>query len=228
MSNSSGFQVQDSGSWGIYILIMKTGQLKKLHPDVENTTFFTFHYTKFVTVLVVFIKTSPIALWHHVIDTGIVLKTGLRRLVKMIRNCCKKCMTSTQAMENQRLLKFGLCLILKKQKLCVEKFSKALSLKKSKLFSHWNGDILMETARTPQTPLRHLRVLGAQGTQEMRIILKSNLKINFRSRWNVCLVWIWANKSKSCVAVKMKHSRCKWNVNRIEYGSIKYVVYCSR
>jgi len=92
-------QLRDKGSRAIFILITKTGQLKKLHADEQNTTFFRLDYMKSAIVLAALIKTSQIALWYHVIDTGTVLKTGLRQLVKMIRNCFKKCM------EYQKVLK---------------------------------------------------------------------------------------------------------------------------
>jgi len=51
---------------------------------------------KFVTVLDAFTKTRQIALWHLVTNTVIALKTGLRRLEKMIRNCFEKCMENQE------------------------------------------------------------------------------------------------------------------------------------
>ena len=138
----SVLQVRDKGSRAIFILITKTGQMKKLHPDVQNTTFFRLDYIKSAIFLAALIKTSQIALWYHVIDACTVLKTGLRQLVKRIRNCFKKCM------EYQKVLKWELFIIPKTRKLCLERFSKALSLLKSKLSSLWNQNILQRALET--------------------------------------------------------------------------------
>ena len=56
LAHGYNLQVRHRDSRAIYILIKKNGQLKILHLDVKDTTFFTLDYTKSAVVLAAFIK----------------------------------------------------------------------------------------------------------------------------------------------------------------------------